>query len=225
MKGNISTFERKMAVIKYVKCKISDKLIPDSEAMPADVIKESVFANILKDFPDFSKEDYISLRELNKYRAIHAAELMAEDNPVLNAAEKEIVVSIENNELISKSPEEMNETLTLGQQLADKIATFGGSWNFIILFLSLLIIWMIINILISSPFDPFPFILLNLILSCIAALQAPVIMMSQNRKEQKDRQRSENDYKINLKAEIEIRQLHEKIDLLLMKFSEQNKQN
>lgn len=109
------------------------------------------------------------------------------------------------------------ETLTKGQKISDKVATFGGSWAFIISFFIILFIWIIFNIItpITNHFDPYPFILMNLILSCIAALQAPIIMMSQNRQEEKDRQRSENDYLINLKAELEIRALHQKIDLLL----------
>ena len=104
---------------------------------------------------------------------------------------------------------------TIGERMADKVATFGGSWKFIIIFMCMLFVWIAFNSLVmqSHSFDPFPYILLNLILSCIAALQAPVIMMSQNRKEEKDRQRAINDYMINLKAEIEIRTLHEKIDL------------
>jgi uncharacterized membrane protein len=103
---------------------------------------------------------------------------------------------------------------TFGERVADKVATFGGSWTFILSFLGVLIVWMGINVvgLFSQPFDPYPFILLNLVLSCLAALQAPVIMMSQRRQEEKDRLRSENDYMINLRAELEIRQLHEKID-------------
>jgi uncharacterized membrane protein len=109
------------------------------------------------------------------------------------------------------------EMLTKGQKVSDKVARFGGSWAFIISFFIILTIWIVYNV--TAPkgedFDPYPFILMNLILSCIAALQAPVIMMSQNRQEEKDRQRSENDYLINLKAELEIRALHQKIDLLL----------
>ncbi|MFZ4784009.1 MAG: DUF1003 domain-containing protein [Flavobacteriales bacterium] len=109
------------------------------------------------------------------------------------------------------------EVLSPGQKISDKVATFGGSWAFIISFFVVLIAWIIYNsiALTQNQFDPYPYILMNLILSCIAALQAPIIMMSQNRKEEKDRKRSENDYMINLKAEIEIRSLHNKIDVLV----------
>jgi uncharacterized membrane protein len=109
------------------------------------------------------------------------------------------------------------EILTQGQKISDKVARFGGSWKFIILFGVILTLWIIFNVVALGhfKFDPYPFILMNLILSCIAALQAPVIMMSQNRQEEKDRKRSENDYLINLKAEMQIRSLHQKMDLLL----------
>jgi uncharacterized membrane protein len=131
-------------------------------------------------------------------------------------------------EIVNKSIEDENliienllhppkEILTKGQEISDKVARFGGSWAFILSFFFLLIVWILFNVLSiqSMRFDPYPFILMNLILSCIAALQAPIIMMSQNRQEEKDRKRSENDYLINLKAEIEIRALNQKIDLLL----------
>ena len=109
------------------------------------------------------------------------------------------------------------EILTTGQKISDKVAGFGGSWLFIISFFVVLALWIVFNVfaLGKIKFDPYPFILMNLILSCIAALQAPIIMMSQNRQEEKDRKRSENDYLINLKAELEIRSLHKKIDLLI----------
>jgi len=109
------------------------------------------------------------------------------------------------------------ETISRGQSISDKVARFGGSWKFIILFGVILAIWIAYNALASkaASFDPYPFILMNLVLSCIAALQAPIIMMSQNRQEEKDRMRGENDYLINLKAEMEIRSLHQKMDLLL----------
>jgi uncharacterized membrane protein len=109
------------------------------------------------------------------------------------------------------------EILSTGQKISDRVARFGGSWAFIISFFVILILWIIFNSIAytTARFDPYPFILMNLILSCIAALQAPIIMMSQNRQEEKDRQRSENDYLINLKAELEIRSMHQKIDVLI----------
>ncbi|WP_259014841.1 DUF1003 domain-containing protein [Emticicia fluvialis] len=118
--------------------------------------------------------------------------------------------------------EEDNANLSFGDRMADKIATFGGSWTFILSFIGFLIIWIFINIfwLKNRAFDPYPFILLNLILSCIAALQAPVIMMSQNRQEEKDRERAKIDLKINQKAEKEIRSLHKKLDLLIKQHEE-----
>ena len=110
-----------------------------------------------------------------------------------------------------------SETLTRGQRLSDKIARFGGSWTFILIFLGILLVWIVYNVsaVKQERFDPYPFILMNLVLSCVAAMQAPVIMMSQNRKEEKDRMRAENDYLINLKSELQIRSLHQKVDLLL----------
>lgn len=109
-----------------------------------------------------------------------------------------------------------NEKYTLGQRAADAIAKFAGSWAFIFAFTGVLILWMVVNTLLAAKaFDPFPFILLNLVLSCVAAIQAPLIMMSQNRQEAKDRQRAENDYKINLKSELIIDDLHKKLDLVL----------
>jgi uncharacterized membrane protein len=109
------------------------------------------------------------------------------------------------------------DILSPGQKVSDKVARFGGSWKFIILFVIFFAAWIVINIIVlfSVPFDPYPFILMNLILSLIAALQAPVILMSQNRHAEKDRMRDENDYMINLKAEMEIRSLHQKMNLLL----------
>lgn len=110
-----------------------------------------------------------------------------------------------------------DEYLNRGQLISDKVARFGGSWSFILIFTGILIVWILFNTLMikQDRFDPYPFILMNLVLSCLAALQAPIIMMSQNRQEEKDRKRAENDYLVNLKAELEIRSLHKKIDVLL----------
>jgi len=128
-----------------------------------------------------------------------------------------VIESIEEEKILSqKLYESEDKNQPLSARLADKVASFGGSWKFIISFLFFMLIWVSINIyLATKPFDPYPFILLNLLLSTIAALQAPVILMSQNRKEQKDRQRAINDYLVNLKSEIEIRNLHHKLDLLI----------
>lgn len=144
--------------------------------------------------------------------------LLSKENEQLNRLHKIVKDTLSSEELIIHNL--MNppaETLSKGQKISDKVAMFGGSWRFIILFGIVLTIWIVFNIyaLGAYKFDPSPFILMNLILSCIAALQVPVIMMSQNRQEEKDRQRSENDYMINLKAELEIRSLHQKMDLLL----------
>jgi uncharacterized membrane protein len=145
-------------------------------------------------------------------------QLLSDENEHLKKLHQIVKETIEAEELIiqnlSNPPEDI---LTKGQKISDKVARFGGSWKFIILFGVVLTIWIIFNVLAINrfKFDPYPFILMNLILSCIAALQAPVIMMSQNRQEEKDRMRSENDYLINLKAEMQIRSLNQKIDILL----------
>jgi uncharacterized membrane protein len=145
--------------------------------------------------------------------------MIQEETGEMTKLDIDVMESIKNQELIStKLQAESAEKPTVGQMVADKVALFGGSWKFIIIFGSVLFLWISINtyLLLKKPFDPFPFILLNLILSCLAAIQAPVIMMSQNRQESKDRTRAQNDYQVNLKAEIEIRQLHEKVDHILI---------
>ena len=126
---------------------------------------------------------------------------------------------------ISVSPESEKEKYTLGQRAADVIAKFAGSWAFIFSFTGVLVLWMIVNTLLAAKaFDPYPFILLNLVLSCVAAIQAPLIMMSQNRQEEKDRHRAENDYKVNLKTEIMIEDIFDKVTAILKKQSEIEKQ-
>ncbi|MBI3883746.1 MAG: DUF1003 domain-containing protein [Sphingobacteriales bacterium] len=145
-------------------------------------------------------------------------DLLQTENKQLLQLNEIVTKAIEQEKLLMESVNAPStEKLTTGQRIADKVAKFGGSWKFIILFAVILTIWIIINQMLPEKqrFDPYPFILMNLILSCIAALQAPVIMMSQNRQEEKDRQERENDYMINLKAEIGIQTLHQKMDLLI----------
>jgi uncharacterized membrane protein len=200
-------------------CYITKKEYPIEQLVSYSSIKKQLIDLIKKETPDFSEKDFISHEALNSYRKKYLEKLLIKENKDLNKLEKEVISSIHNNTLLSENIEsEIFSNLTIGQKLADKIAEFGGSWTFIITFFSFITIWIIVNIfaLYNKAFDPYPFILLNLILSCLASIQAPIIMMSQNRQEQKDRSRSENDYKINLKAELEIRLLNEKIDHLLI---------
>jgi uncharacterized membrane protein len=203
-------------------CQISGKPIKSTEAMPISFVKESILELIKLQHPELNEKGYISIQELKKFNRMFAEKALKRDNPILSKSEQEILNSIGSDDLLSRPPEADEEETTFGQRMADKIARFGGSWKFIISFGVVCTIWMSVNIIaFQKAFDPYPFILLNLVLSCLAALQAPLIMMSQNRQEEKDRRRSENDYKINLKAELEIQQLNEKIDILLVKFSEQ----
>ena len=198
---------------------ISKKEIPNGEEVRGKDIREGIVELITSKFPNFNLESFISNDELNTFRRLYLTSLITEEKGELAIIDNDVMSAIKNNAILSGNiQDEMEAELTFQQRLADKIAEFGGSWVFIITFFSFILVWMIINIwiLTSRAFDPFPFILLNLILSCLAAIQAPIIMMSQNRKEQKDRKRSEYDYKINLKAELEIKLLSEKIDHLLV---------
>lgn len=159
--------------------------------------------------------------------------IMKENRKLLKEVLRDIRHDMTNEEVlnlladskISISPKNEKEKYTLGQRAADKIAKFAGSWAFIFSFTGVLILWMVVNtVLATKAFDPYPFILLNLVLSCVAAIQAPLIMMSQNRQEEKDRHRAENDYKVNLKTEIMIEDIFDKVTAILKKQSEIEKQ-
>lgn len=189
-----------------------------SELVAGHNIQLPIAYEIKLDYPDWDDHSYISKDELNKYRKRYIEKILKEESGELNELQKQVIESINKNNFLSEGYQFDEKTeKTFGEEMADKITEFGGSWTFIFFFLGFIIIWILINVLwlINKGFDPYPFILLNLILSCLAALQAPVIMMSQNRQEDKDRQRAEHDYKVNLKAELEIRLLHEKIDHLI----------
>ncbi|WP_343669838.1 DUF1003 domain-containing protein [Chitinophaga sp.] len=198
---------------------LSGKEFPANEKVNCRHVRKTVLDLIRKDHPNISSKSKISASELNKYREHYFEHLFAKEIGELTEMEKTVIEKLRTNEtLTDKLDDGDNTNLTYGQKLADKIADFGGSWTFIIIFLSFILCWMALNIywLANKGFDPYPFILLNLILSCLAALQAPVIMMSQNRQEEKDRIRAKNDYMINLKSELEVRILHEKIDHLII---------
>lgn len=187
--------------------------------MPCGVLRPSLLAFIQKRYPAVTAESCISKDVLPALKADFVEDALSEELGEITELEREVIDSLREHEIISAGPggKEEDAARTFGERLADHIAEFGGSWGFILTFGGFLILWVLVNtvVLTARPPDPYPFIFLNLLLSCLAAIQAPVIMMSQNRQETRDRQRAEQDYKVNLKAELEIRHLHEKVDHLL----------
>lgn len=186
--------------------------------MPAELIRSALAEQIKTSYPDWKPEGYICLGDLNRFRMKYIQNVLESEKGELTALDHEVLESLRRHETLSSNVDaEFDKDLALGEKMADGLATFGGSWTFLIIFAAILFIWIAINsfLLLKKPFDPYPFILLNLVLSCLAAIQAPVIMMSQNRQEAKDRLRSQHDYQVNLKAELEIRHLNDKIDHLL----------
>lgn len=205
--------------IELNKCVVCGKNYPVKNLTPIGAVRKAITEEILHDFPECSPSNYICQTDLSKYRMQYVHASLKSEKGEVTDLEYELIKSMQQHELITKNVDTtLDQNWTFGERLADKIATFGGSWSFLICFAIFLAIWITVNtmVMVAHPADPYPFILLNLILSCIAAIQAPVIMMSQNRQETKDRLRSENDYQINLKAELEIQHLHEKLDHLLM---------
>ncbi|WP_125719486.1 DUF1003 domain-containing protein [Flavobacterium ustbae] len=200
------------------KSAISGLSLSENEKIYGRAIHDPILGLIKKEYPDFSEEDCISINELNVYRQKYISNYLSTEIGALSAMEKNVISSLKEDKSIVSIVEDEEENRNLGQKIADKVADFGGSWTFIISFVIFISIWIISNVYIflNKGFDPYPFILLNLILSCVAALQAPVIMMSQNRQEEKDRNRAKKDYMINLKSELEIRLIHDKIDHLIM---------
>lgn len=200
------------------RCAICGKNFSPRELVPGSALRDSVADEISREYPDWSAEKFICRGDLNRFRSQYVHALLESEKGELTALEREVVNSLREHETLAKDVDtEFEEEWSFGERLADHIATFGGSWTFLICFAFFLAVWIGINsyVLLSRPFDPYPYIFLNLLLSCLAAIQAPVIMMSQNRQEAKDRVRSQHDYQVNLKAELEIRHLHEKIDHLL----------
>ncbi len=197
---------------------ISKKEFPIADKISAKTIRNPILALIQNDYPDFDEDKFLSIGELNMYREKYISNYLLVEIGELSNLEAKVIGSLNEDKSLVNTVEDEIGVRTVGQKVADKVAAFGGSWKFIILFGVFILFWILINIYIflNKGFDPYPFILLNLILSCLAALQAPVIMMSQNRQEEKDRERSKKDYMINLKSELEIRMLHEKLDHLIM---------
>ena len=199
-------------------CQICKEPRSPNDGQIAELIRPSLLEFIKKRVPTFDEKGFICSDDLGQFRKDYVREVLQDEIGELSALDQEVVESLREHEILSSDITKQFDTkLTFGERLSDRIASFGGSWRFIILFGSVLFGWIVLNaiFLLDRGFDPYPFILLNLILSCLAAIQAPIIMMSQNRSEARDRMRAENDYKVNLKAELEIRHLHEKIDHLL----------
>jgi uncharacterized membrane protein len=205
-------------------CAITGRTLSPDEAVPCAGLRPSLLRFIQKRFPAVTQSSIVANDALPDLKAAYVEESLADEIGEITHLERAVIRSLEEHEVISEPPEDAAAlaSRTLGERLADHLASFGGSWTFILTFGAFLTLWIFLNTAIwrSNPPDPYPYILLNLLLSCIAALQAPVIMMSQRRQESRDRNRAEQDYRINLKAELEIRHLHEKLDHLLYHHSQ-----
>jgi uncharacterized membrane protein len=204
--------------IKTFVCPICNVAKPSGEGRPAALVHGPVGELIRREHPDWDESHLICQSCLNGFRMNYVEGALKTQRGGLTSLEEAVLDSLKDQGVLARNVDaEYAKALTFGDRLSDGIAAFGGSWRFIIIFMSILAVWIAINsyVLLARPFDPYPFILLNLVLSCVAAMQAPVIMMSQNRQEAKDRMRAEHDYQVNLKAEIEIRQLHIKLDQMI----------
>jgi uncharacterized membrane protein len=201
-------------------CAITGRQIAKKDLIRFDELRPALTERIRADHPGLADDALIDRNEVNRYRSLYVEQMLREEHGEFSELDRQVAESIANQDTIAENVEEdFLEKRTLGQRLSDHLASFGGSWTFLMAFGAFLVVWMAINIAIgiTKAFDPYPFILLNLVLSCIAAIQAPIIMMSQKRQEAKDRLRALNDYQVNLKAELEIRHLHEKLDHLITK--------
>ncbi len=204
-----------MSRVAHHDCHVCHRRFPASQLRPWVSVRPGVSELIGQRVPGWGEGRHICREDLAQFRAAYVEQLLEQERGELGDLDREVIESLAEGQLISRNPaEEIAERATFGERTADRVAEFGGSWAFIISFVVVLLGWITLNVvgLLARPFDPYPFILLNLVLSSLAAIQAPVIMMSQRRQETKDRMRAENDYRINLKAELEIRQLHEKFD-------------
>lgn len=198
---------------------LSGKSFPMKEKVAGIEIRQSLLEFIQIGSPDFTENKSMARTELNEFRQKYISRMLSKEVSQLSDLENKVLASVNDQTTLSdKIDDDDHQVLSAGQRIADKVASFGGSWTFIISFGIFIFLWINVNVywFSNKAYDPYPFILLNLILSCIAALQAPVIMMSQNRQEEKDRERAKKDYMINLKSELEIRILHEKIDHLMI---------
>ncbi|MBB6180755.1 putative membrane protein [Rhizobium flavum] len=201
---------------KTAHCAVCGRNLPLRQMHEIHELRPALQAMIAEQVGDIDDQSLICERDLSRYRRLYVEKLLNDERGELSELDRRVLDSfVTGGSTVQSSADLVLEPpRSFGERAADAVASFGGSWSFILLFCAVLLLWMSVNIsgLFAEPFDPYPFILLNLVLSCVAALQAPIIMMSQKRQEAKDRQRAESDYMVNLRAELEIRQLHEKID-------------
>jgi len=199
-------------------CQICSESKKHDEIVPAESVPEPITELIRKECPAWSSGGYICRTDLDRFRAQYVGEVLKNEKVELTVLEGTVRQTMKDHELLAKNINiEFDRQLSFGERLSDHIADFAGSWTFIISFTGVMFLWIVVNtfIIVTRPFDPYPYILLNLVLSAVAAIQAPFIIMSQNRQESRDRLVAEHDYRVNLHTEMEIHQLHKKIDHLL----------
>ena len=199
-------------------CQVCGKRPPEVELLSARGVRPVITERIKQSHPEWSADGFICSSDLNRYRYDYIRSLVEAEKGKVSGLEGRVLECISQNEILATDVDkELESQLTLAERLSDRLTQFGGSWTFISLFMVILTLWIVVNsiALILKPFDPYPYIFLNLILSCMSAIQAPIIMMSQNRQDAKDRARATHDYQVNLKSELEVRQIHQKLDHLL----------
>lgn len=208
-----------MEAKELVECGLCRRRVHFSETKPAELVRGPVAELMRRRHPDWDGTGFVCRADQDLFRGEYLREVLADERGEISDVERSVVEALREQEVLSTEPPVDDAArLSLGQRMADRIARFGGSWHFLGFFGAVLVVWMAVNTagLLARPFDPYPFILLNLVLSCIAAVQAPVILMSQNRQSERDRERAWNDYRVNLKAELEVRLLSQKVDRLQM---------
>jgi uncharacterized membrane protein len=205
---------------RAIVCAVSGKTLRKTETIALGDLRPALADRIRVDYPAMDDSALLSRKAVDEYRSRYISELLEAEHGESTTLDREVAASIAKQDTIAMdTDDEFDEHRTFGERMADAVASFGGSWTFIIFFFLMLSVWMAINVVLgeANAFDAYPFILLNLVLSCLAAIQAPIIMMSQKRQDAKDRLRSQSDYRVNLKAELEIRHLHEKMDHLVIR--------
>jgi uncharacterized membrane protein len=211
--------EKRMDDQETVPCQICGEHKRKNDLVPAELIQASIAEVIVKEHPAWSPKGYICHADLNRFRMDYIRDVLEKEKDEYSSLEETVRHGGKEEDHLPKNINvEFERELTFGEHLSDKIAGFAGSWTFIAVFAGIIFLWVTLNtyILLSRPFDPYPYILLNLVLSILTAVQAPVIIMSQNRQEIRDRLHAERDYQVSIHTELEIHRLHKKIDHLLM---------